>query len=84
VLADDRIEFLRFHFVRVQTLVLRGRVVMAGAGRGDQFDFVTHDASLNLGAFGTQVSNDYVDATLFNGAQATGRNPQAYETLLSL
>jgi hypothetical protein len=32
VLAHDRIEFLRFHFVRMQTLVLRGRVVVSGAG----------------------------------------------------
>jgi len=46
VLAHDRIEFLRFQFVGVQALVLGGRVVMPGARRRDQFDFVAHELLL--------------------------------------
>src|SRR5580692_6967840 len=42
VLAHDRIEFLGFQLVRMQALVLRGRIVMTGARRRDQFDFVAH------------------------------------------
>jgi hypothetical protein len=43
VLAHDRIEFLGFHLVGMQPLVLGRRVVVAGARRGDQFDLVAHD-----------------------------------------
>jgi hypothetical protein len=46
VLAHDRIEFLGFKFVRMQTLVLRGRVVMPGARRRNQFNFVAHELLL--------------------------------------
>src|ERR1700742_1969399 len=42
VLADDRIEFLRLELVRMQALVLGGRVVMTGAGGRNQFDLVAH------------------------------------------
>lgn len=38
--ADDGIEFFQFHLVRLGTLVLGGRVIVAGAGRRDELDFV--------------------------------------------
>src|SRR5579863_9788218 len=46
VLAYDGIEFLRFQFVRMQALVLRGRVEMTGAGRRNQLDLVAHESPL--------------------------------------
>jgi hypothetical protein len=42
VLAHHRIEFLRLELVRMQALILGGRVVMTGAGGRNQFDFVAH------------------------------------------
>src|SRR5450755_4184992 len=43
VLARDRIEFTHLHLVRMQTLVLGSRVVVAGASRRDELDLVTHE-----------------------------------------
>jgi hypothetical protein len=82
VLADHRIEFLRFQFVRVQALIFGGRVVVTGAGRGNQLDFVAHESSLNLDALGPQIRDHDIHAALFNGAQAAGADPQTHETLL--
>jgi hypothetical protein len=42
VLAHHGIEFLRFELVRMQALILGGRVVMTRAGGRNQFDFVAH------------------------------------------
>jgi len=42
VLAHYGIEFLRLELVGVQALIFGGRVVMTGAGGGNQFDFVAH------------------------------------------
>jgi hypothetical protein len=42
VLTNDRIEFLDLHLFRHVALVLGRGVEMAGAGAGDEFDFVTH------------------------------------------
>jgi hypothetical protein len=42
VLARDRIEFLGLHLVRMEPLVLGGRVVVTGAGGGDELDLVAH------------------------------------------
>src|ERR1700743_3667069 len=42
VLADYGVEFLRLELVRMQALVLGGRVVMTGAGGRNQFDLVAH------------------------------------------
>jgi hypothetical protein len=42
VLADHGIEFLRLELVRMQALILGGRVVVTGAGGRNQFDFVAH------------------------------------------
>jgi hypothetical protein len=46
VLAHHGIEFLRLEFVRVQALIFGGRVVVTGAGGGNQFDFVAHEQPL--------------------------------------
>jgi hypothetical protein len=81
VLAHDRIELLRFQFVRMQALVLGGRIVMTRARRRDQFDFVAHRRSLHLDALGAQFRHHHVDAALFDGAQAPGRHSQAQEPL---
>jgi hypothetical protein len=43
VLAHDGIEFLGLHLVRMQTLVLGGRVIVTGAGGGDEFDLIAHE-----------------------------------------
>src|SRR5580693_9076556 len=48
VLAHHRVELLRFQFVRMQPLVLGGRVVMPGARRRNQFDFVAHEFPYTL------------------------------------
>jgi hypothetical protein len=82
VLAHYRIEFLGFQFVRMQPLVLRGCVVVTGAGRRYQFDFVAHDGSLNLDAFGAQIRNHDVHAALLDGAQTAGGYAQAQKALL--
>src|ERR1700675_4632490 len=42
VLARHGIEFLGFHLVRMQPLVLRGRIEMTGTGGRDQLDFIAH------------------------------------------
>jgi hypothetical protein len=71
----------------MQLLVLGHRVVMAGSGAGDEFDFVTHGSvlpQLNFLTGGTQVSNDLLDTVLVNEFQALVRNTQTYETLLGL
>ncbi len=39
VLADDGVELAHFQLIRMQTLVLRGHVEVAGSGRGQQLDF---------------------------------------------
>src|SRR5258708_927972 len=46
VLAHHRIEFLRLELVRVQALIFGGRVVVTGAGGGNQFDLVAHEQPL--------------------------------------
>src|SRR4051812_48728596 len=45
VLADLGVEFLHFHLVRMEALVLRRRVVVARASRRDQFDFFAHGSA---------------------------------------
>jgi hypothetical protein len=81
VLAGHRIEFLGFHLVGMETLVLRGGIEMAGSSRRDQLDFIAHaERSLNLDALGAQIGNDHVHAALFDGAQAAGRHAQADES----
>src|SRR5882757_2231709 len=83
VLARHRIEFLGFHLVGMEPLVLRGGVVMPGSGRRDQLDFIAHaECSLNLDALGAEVGNDHVHAALLDGAQAARRHPQAHKSLL--
>jgi hypothetical protein len=83
VFARHRIEFIGFHLIRMQTLVLRGRVEMPGSGRRDQLDFIAHtESSLNLDALGAEVGNDHVDAALFDGAQAARGHAQAHESFL--
>jgi hypothetical protein len=42
VLANRRIVLLRLQLLGVQALVLRNRVVVAGAGARYEFDFVTN------------------------------------------
>jgi hypothetical protein len=81
VLADHRIEFLRLQLVRVQALILGGRVVMTGARGRNQFDLVAHNSPLNLDALGSQVRDHNLNAALFDRAQAAGRNAQADKTL---
>jgi hypothetical protein len=46
VLSDHGIEFLRLELVRMQALILGGRVVVTGAGGGNQLDFVAHERPL--------------------------------------
>jgi hypothetical protein len=83
VLAHDGIEFLCLELVWVQALILGGRVVMTGAGGGNQFDLVAHvRAPLNLDAFGSQIRDHDVHATLLDGAQSASAHAQADETLL--
>jgi hypothetical protein len=85
VLAHHRIEFHGLHLVRMEPLVLRGRVEMTGARRRDQFDFIAHaKCSLNLDALGAEVGNDHIDAALLDGTQAARGDTQAYEALLGL
>src|SRR5271166_107863 len=91
VLAHDRIVFLGLHLVGMQTLGLRRRVIVPGAGRRDQFDFIAHErvspwslCPLNFDALGAQIRNDHVDAALFDRTQAARRDTQAHETLLGL
>src|SRR5580704_1692113 len=82
VLAHHGIEFLRLELVRMQALIFGGRVVVTGAGGGNQFDLVAHDGPLNLDAFGSQIRDHHVHAALLNGPQSAGGYAQAYETLL--
>jgi hypothetical protein len=42
MLADDGIKFFDFHLFRHGALVLGGGVKMAGAGTGDELDFIAH------------------------------------------
>src|SRR6266481_7288880 len=85
VLARHGIEFLGFHLVRMQPLVLRGGIEMPGAGRRDQLDFIAHSRrSLNFDALGAEVGDDHVHTAFFDGAQAACRHPQADEALLGL
>src|SRR5258708_1647384 len=46
VLAHHGIEFLRLELVRMQALILGGRVVVTGTGGRNQFDFVAHEQPL--------------------------------------
>jgi hypothetical protein len=82
VLAHHGIEFLRLKLVRMQALILRGRVVVTRAGGRYQFDFVAHDGPLNLDALGSQVSDHHIHAALFDRAQTASAHAQADETLL--
>jgi hypothetical protein len=85
VLARHGIEFLGFHLVRMQPLVLGGREELTRSGGGDQLDFIAHECrSLNPDALGAQIRNDHVDAALFDGSQAPGGDAQADEPLLGL
>jgi hypothetical protein len=85
VLAHHGIEFLRLELVRVQALVLGGRVVMTCAGGRNQLDLVAHvPAPLNLDALGSQVRNHDVHAAFLNRAQTAGAHAKADEPLLGL
>jgi hypothetical protein len=66
----------------MKPLVLRGGVVVTGARRRNQLDFIAHAIrSLNLDALGAEVGNDHVHTALFDGTQAARRHPQADESL---
>jgi hypothetical protein len=66
----------------MQPLVLGGRIEMTGTGGRHQLDFIAHFRPfLNFDALGTEVGDDHVDTTLFNGAQAASRDPQTHEAL---
>jgi hypothetical protein len=66
----------------MQPLILGGGVVVAGAGRGDQFDFIAHVGPLDLDALGPQVRDHHIHAALLDGAQAAGGYAQTDETFL--
>ena len=69
----------------MQALVLGRGVVVAGAGTGNEFDFVAHGRilrRLNALTAGTQVRKDLFDAVLVDDAKSLVRNAQAHETLL--
>jgi len=88
VLAHDGIVLLDFHLFRMETLVLRRRVEMAGAGAGDQLNFVTHgntpQTALNVLAARTHLGKDVSHAVLFDGTKALGRDAQSDPAALFL
>ena len=83
VLADYRIVFLDFHFVRHGALVLGRGIEMASISAGDEFDFVTHGfAPLDLFTAATHVSQDGFDTFLVDDAHALAADAQADPALL--
>ena len=87
MLPNGRIVLLGLQLLGMQTLVLGCRVVVAGTGTGNEFDFVTHGRiprRLNALAFGTQVCQDFLDAVLVDDPKAFVGNTQTHETLFGL
>src|SRR5690606_41596079 len=81
VFAYFRIEFLYFHLLRMEALVLGRRVEMTGAGARYELDLLTHGSGLllNSHALGAKVRDHLFDTALLDGAQAARRHAQTHE-----
>ena len=71
----------------MQAFIFSGRVVVAGTGRRNEFDFLTHDSFLRRSdalSVSAHVCQALVDAVLVDDAQPFMGQPQAHVALLGL